>query len=113
MTANVSLVFRHSIQHYTNQLAKDTSGYIKDLSALPPAPTQSEQRHQKMQRERLQDEYTATLNVFQVAQRSAAHKEKEQISKAKAQAYSDPFLGTSNCNCTNCVLIVVVFYSPS
>lgn len=101
MIAKLSLVSRHSIQHYTNQLAKDTSVYIKDLNALPPAPTQSEQRHQKMQRERLHDEYTTTLNVFQAAQRGAAHKEKEQINKAKAQAYGDPFLGTSNSKCLN------------
>lgn len=46
-----------------------------------------------MQKERLQDEFAATLNMFQAAQRSTAQKEKEQVNKAKAQAFGDPFLG--------------------
>ncbi|KAF5276520.1 hypothetical protein FQA39_LY06589 [Lamprigera yunnana] len=83
----------HSIQHYTQQLAKDTNGYIKDLSNAPPAATTFEQRQRKLQRERLQDEFTSTLNMFQGAQRSAAQKEKDQINKAKVQAYGDPFAG--------------------
>ncbi|RZC42418.1 syntaxin-7 [Asbolus verrucosus] len=82
----------HSIQHYTQQLVKDTNGYIKDLNAISPSLSQSEQRQRKMQRERLQDEFAATLNMFQAAQRSTAQKEKEQVNKAKAQAYGEPFL---------------------
>lgn len=85
--------YRHSIQHYTQQLVKDTNGYIKDLSTVPAALSQSEQRQRKMQRERLQDEFTSTLNSFQGAQRSAAQKEKEQMNKARAQVYGDPFAG--------------------
>merc|ERR1719334_2360651 len=30
----------HQIQHYTNQLAKDTGRYLKDLSALPQPDNQ-------------------------------------------------------------------------
>lgn len=77
----------HSIQHYTQQLVKDTNGYIKDLSNIPPSLSQSEQRQRKMQKERLQDEFTSSLNMFQNVQRSTASKEKEQVNKAKAQAY--------------------------
>lgn len=84
--------FRHSIQHYTQQLVKDTNGYIKDLSNTPPPLSQSEQRQRKMQRERLHDEFTSTLNIFQQVQRSTASKEKEQVNKAKALAFSDPYL---------------------
>ncbi|KAB0797599.1 hypothetical protein PPYR_08592 [Photinus pyralis] len=83
----------HSIQHYTQQLVKDTNGYIKDLSNIPPAALASEQRERKLQRDRLQDEFTSTLNMFQAALRSAAHKEKEIVNKAKVQAYGDPFAG--------------------
>jgi syntaxin 7 len=86
------IAFSHSIQHYTQQLVKDTNGYIKDLNAITPSLSQSEQRQRKMQRERLQDEFTATLSMFQTAQRSTAQKEKEQVNKAKAQAYGEPFL---------------------
>lgn len=46
-----------------------------------------------MQRERLQDEFTSTLNRFQAVQRSTAQKEKEQVNKAKTQAYGESFLG--------------------
>lgn len=46
-----------------------------------------------MQKERLQDEFTATLNMFQQVQRSTASKEKEQVNKAKAHAFGgDPYL---------------------
>lgn len=89
------LICRHSIQHYTQQLVKDTNGYIKDLNAITPSLSQSEQRQRKMQKERLQDEFAATLNMFQAAQRSTAQKEKEQVNKAKAQAFGDPFLGNT------------------
>ncbi|CAG9839554.1 unnamed protein product [Diabrotica balteata] len=82
----------HSIQHYTQQLVKDTNGYIKELSNIPPSLSQSEQRQRKMQRERLQDEYTSALNLFQNVQRSTAYKEKEQVNKAKAQVYGEPHL---------------------
>ncbi|CAG9854137.1 unnamed protein product [Phyllotreta striolata] len=82
----------HSIQHYTQQLVKDTNGYIKDLSNVQPSLSQSEQRQRKMQKERLQDEFTSTLNMFQQVQRSTASKEKEQVNKAKAQAYGEPHL---------------------
>lgn len=55
----------HSLQHYTQQLVKDTNGYIKDLANISPSLSQSEQRQRKMQRERLHDEFTTTLNLFQ------------------------------------------------
>lgn len=94
----------HSIQHYTQQLVKDTRGYIKDLHELPVPPSQSEARQRRMQRERLQDEFTSTLNIFQAAQRSAAFKEKEQVRKVKDQVYAEAmsgecFLIKENCAC--------------
>lgn len=85
----------HSLQHYTQQLAKDTKCYIKDLSTYT-SPSQSEQRQRKMQRERLQDEYTTVLNKFQLIQRSTAQKEKEQINKVKEQNHSTAFLANPN-----------------
>ncbi|CAG9770989.1 unnamed protein product [Ceutorhynchus assimilis] len=84
----------HSLQHYTQQLVKDTNGYIKELGNLPPSLSQSEQRQRKMQKERLHDEFTSTLNMFQQVQRSTAQKEKDQIKKTKQQFYGDqqPYL---------------------
>lgn len=77
-------------------MAKDTNGYIKDLNNFPPSQIQSEQRQRKIQRERLQDEFTSTLNLFQTAQKSAAQKEKEEILKAKEKAFGEPFLASYN-----------------
>ncbi|XP_060535405.1 syntaxin-7 [Cylas formicarius] len=82
----------HSIQHFTQQLAKDTNDYIKDLSNITPSGSQSEQRQRKMQRERLQDEFTSSLNMFQQVQRSTAQKEKDELKKAKQQVYGEPFV---------------------
>lgn len=75
-------------------MAKDTSGNLKDLSNLPPPANPSEQRQHKMQRERLADEFTASLNSFQNTQRMAAQKEKEQMQKTKINAgLNEPYLG--------------------
>ncbi|KAK9885936.1 hypothetical protein WA026_013813 [Henosepilachna vigintioctopunctata] len=85
----------HSLQHYTQQLVKDTNGYIKELNNFSLS-SPSDQRQIKMQRERLQDEFAATLNRFQMAQRSTAQKEKEQVNKAREQNFGEPFLESSN-----------------
>ena len=42
-----ALCFRHQIQHYTNQIAKETNKYLKDLSHLPQPSNQSDQVHIK------------------------------------------------------------------
>ncbi|KAG5323192.1 STX12 protein, partial [Acromyrmex heyeri] len=84
----------HQIQHYTQQLAKDTSVHLRDLAILANnsgSTSPGEQRQRKMQRERLQDEFTTALNSFQAVQRLAASKEKEMVRKAKASAGIAPF----------------------
>ncbi|XP_035736343.1 syntaxin-12-like [Vespa mandarinia] len=81
----------HQIQHYTQQLAKDTSGHLRDLANNSGSTSPGEQRQRKMQRERLQDEFTTALNSFQAVQRLAATKEKEMVRKAKANAGIAPF----------------------
>ncbi|XP_069701714.1 syntaxin-12 isoform X3 [Periplaneta americana] len=85
----------HQIQHYTQQLAKDTSANLKDLTGLPLPVSQSEQRQWKMQKERLADEFTSALNLFQATQRKAAQKEKEQMQRVRANSgLGDPFGGS-------------------
>jgi len=74
----------HQIQHYTQQQAKDTTRDLKKLSQLPAAGNQSEQRQRKMQKERLMSDFTASLNNFQAAQRSAAEREKASVARARA-----------------------------
>lgn len=72
------------MQHYTNQLAKETNKHLKDLGSLPLPISPSEQRQQKLQRERLMNDFSAALNNFQAVQRRAADKEKESVARARA-----------------------------
>merc|ERR1712156_721907 len=73
----------HQIQHYTGQLAKDTSTDLHSLSNGVSTLSQSEQRQWRLQKERLHNDFTKALNSFQAAQRTAAQKEKETIKAAK------------------------------
>ncbi|KAE8277254.1 Syntaxin-12 Syntaxin-13 [Larimichthys crocea] len=75
---------RQALQHYTNQLAKETNKHLKELGSLPPALSPSEQRQQKLRKERLMNDFSAALNNFQVVQRRAAEKEKESVVRARA-----------------------------
>lgn len=90
----------HQIQHYTQQLSKDTSANLKELTGLFLPAYSSEQvlepllkkrdsqddRQWKMQKERLTEEFTAALNQFQETQRIAARKEKEQMQRVRANS---------------------------
>lgn len=82
----------HQIQHYTNQLAKETSQKLKDLVAIPQSVAPSEQRQRKMQKERLMNDFTAVLNNFQTAQRHEKERENESVQRARMHATAfDPF----------------------
>ncbi|XP_007542175.1 syntaxin-12-like [Poecilia formosa] len=72
------------IQHYTNQLAKETNRHLKELGSVPLASSPSEQRQQRIQRDRLMNDFSAALNNFQAVQRRAAEKERESIARARA-----------------------------
>ena len=100
-------ICRHQVTHYTGQLAKDTSKHLKDLSSISTGSvdgiaSQSEQRQWRLQRERLQDDFTTALNKFQAAQRLAAQKEKEVIKKTRNT-------GTVNCFCSNFRKLILRF----
>lgn len=73
----------HQIQHYTNQLAKDTTGCLKELSAIPMPQSPSEQREHKMLKEKLAEELTTALNAFQDMQRLACQKEREEMHRRR------------------------------
>ena len=78
------LMFRHQIQHYTQQLAKDSSTQLKELNNYSQEDAM-DPRQWKLQRERLQHDFTKALDNFQRAQRSAVQKEKGAIKKSKNQ----------------------------
>uniref|UniRef100_A0A8C5K230 Syntaxin 12 n=1 Tax=Jaculus jaculus TaxID=51337 RepID=A0A8C5K230_JACJA len=72
------------VQHSTNQLAKETNELLKELGSLPLPLSTSEQRQQKLQKERLMNDFSAALNNFQAVQRRVSEKEKESIARARA-----------------------------
>ncbi|XP_074643155.1 syntaxin-7-like [Tubulanus polymorphus] len=80
----------HKIEHYTNQLAKDTNKQLRDMVNLSAPASSSEQRQRKMQREKLTDDFSKSLNNFQVALRKAAEKEKESIRRARVNSGYGP-----------------------
>lgn len=76
----------HQNQHYTNQLAKETTSFLKELAHLPQPPSASDQRQRKMQNERLRTEFSDALNNFQTVQRTVAEKERASVSRARAHS---------------------------
>ncbi|VVC96130.1 unnamed protein product, partial [Leptidea sinapis] len=68
------------IQNYTQKMAKDTSSMIMEIMKM-----KTDKATNRLTRERLSDEYIATLNAFQSTQRIAAQKTKEDVKKVKAQ----------------------------
>ncbi|CAH0715955.1 unnamed protein product, partial [Brenthis ino] len=80
------------IQNYTKKLAKDTSSMIMELMRL-----RTDIPANILTRDRLSDEYMATLNAFQTTQKAAAQKSKDDVRKVKAQSINigDPFAMSS------------------
>ncbi|XP_015789929.1 syntaxin-12 [Tetranychus urticae] len=74
------------IQHYTNQLARETNNSIKELSAIPQPQSISEQRQRRMLKERLTNDFSDVLKNFQVIQRTAVQKQKESVHRARANS---------------------------
>uniref|UniRef100_G3WQA9 Protein phosphatase 1 regulatory subunit 8 n=4 Tax=Theria TaxID=32525 RepID=G3WQA9_SARHA len=72
------------LQHSTNQLAKETNECLKELGSLPLPLSTSEQRLQKLQKERLMNDFSVALNNFQAVQRKVSEKEKETVARARA-----------------------------
>lgn len=72
------------IQHSTNVLAKETNTYLKDLASVPTPLSPVEQRQQKLQKDRLMNDFSAALNRFQAVQRQVSQKEKETVARARA-----------------------------
>ena len=73
----------HQVQHFTGKLAKDTTTNLQDLVKGVSTLSPSEQRIWRLQKERLQSDFTRALNNFQDTQRLVAKKEKELLQKAR------------------------------
>ena len=83
----------HHIQHYTGQLAKETTNQLRELNVISTSGGPgTEQRQWRLQRERLHSDLTKALNTFQNAQRTVAQKEKDFVKKAKTAGAFGPGL---------------------
>jgi len=68
------------LQHYTGQLAKDTALQLKQLNDQTAVDGPA-----RVQRERLQDDFTKALDSFQRVQREAAERERSAIAAARQE----------------------------
>ncbi|XP_023298478.2 syntaxin-7 [Lucilia cuprina] len=71
----------HQIMTYTHQLVSDTNNQLKEVDKC-------KERHLKIQRDRLVDEFTAALTSFQAVQRKTVDIEKTQVRQARANHYN-------------------------
>ncbi|XP_075160003.1 syntaxin 7 [Haematobia irritans] len=71
----------HQIMSYTHQLVSDTSNQLKEVEKC-------KERHLKIQKDRLVDEFTAVLTKFQALQRKTVNIEKDQVRQARANQYN-------------------------
>lgn len=76
----------HQIQHYTNNLAADTAASLRELQQISFQRSGSEQRELKMQRERLQDEFTETLSAFKEILAKTYEWECDEMKKNRANS---------------------------
>ncbi|KAL7872611.1 hypothetical protein SRHO_G00075940 [Serrasalmus rhombeus] len=70
-------------QQHVNQLAKETDKCMKEFTSLPVA---ADQRQRKIQRERLVNDFSNALAIFQKVQRQAAEKQKEFVARVRASS---------------------------
>lgn len=70
-------LFRHQIRTYTQTLIKDTEASFKNI-------VNCKDRHLKIQRDRLVDEFTSALTAFQAVQKKCVEVEKNAVRQAKS-----------------------------
>lgn len=71
----------HQIMTYTHQLVSDTNNLLKEVDKC-------KDRHLKIQRDRLVDEFTSALTAFQAVQRKTVDIEKNAVRQARANSYN-------------------------
>ncbi|CAG8484841.1 9234_t:CDS:10 [Acaulospora colombiana] len=71
----------HNLTERTRDLVKDTSNNIKNLSHFESTSVQN--RHRKVEQEKLSKDFQKTLQEFQKVQRLSAEKQREYVDKAK------------------------------
>ncbi|KAJ7304199.1 hypothetical protein JRQ81_011732 [Phrynocephalus forsythii] len=67
------------LQNTANRLAKETNDYLKELGSLPLPLSTSEQRQQKLQKERLMNDFSAALNNFKLCREKYQRKRRKPL----------------------------------
>lgn len=75
---------RHQLRTYTQKILKDTEGMLKDLV------NSNDDRHLKIQKDRLLDEFAAAVSAFQAVQKKTVDIEKNQYRQARSHNVSIP-----------------------
>ncbi|KAG9347463.1 hypothetical protein JZ751_005030 [Albula glossodonta] len=70
-------------QQQVGQLAKETDRCMKEFGSLPVT---AEQRQRKIQKDRLVNDFSNALAIFQKTQRQAAQKEREFVDRVRANS---------------------------
>lgn len=70
--------YRHQLRTYTQKILRDTEGMLKDLV------NSNDDRHLKIQKDRLLDEFTAAVSAFQAVQKKTVDIEKNQYRQARS-----------------------------
>lgn len=89
------LLNRHQLRTYTQKLLKDTEGMLKDLV------NSNDDRHLKIQKDRLLDEFASSVSAFQAVQKKTVDIEKTQYRQARSQNVAIPKPPGSQSNSSN------------
>lgn len=108
MKALQTILFcRHQLRTYTQKLLKDTEGMLKELV------NSNDDRHLKIQKDRLLDEFAAAVSAFQAVQKKTVDIEKSQYRQARSQNVSIPKPpGSSGNNSNKGSFFMDTFSSP-
>lgn len=82
----------HQLMTYTNQLVTDTNNQINEVDKC-------KERHLKIQRDRLVDEFTAALTAFQVCFCELFEDKQTTLTHPPTNVYRSLFLGRPAQNC--------------
>lgn len=97
----------HQLRTYTQKILKDTEGMLKELV------NSNDDRHLKIQKDRLLDEFAAAVSAFQAVQKKTVDIEKSQYRQARSQNVAIPKPpGSSGNNSSNKGSFFMDTFSP-
>jgi len=97
--------------HYTKQLVQETNSQVKDLNRLATeAASDSERKQRRMQKDRLVEKFTTTVNEFKEVQLRATETQKACVQRARLHSMQRASNATPASSDTN---LIDIRASPS